>query len=145
MWFANRFGSMRSTGARPSLIRASAPLVPPHAFVLSPFACRLPAPRPLFHRNSIVLTLSLLPSARRFSRSVPRLSNSPAPLDFPLRVQRAYRPQNAYSPRYTCVSYAGNVRTTELHVSGKHPTRKVVTSGLELYEIDEIMRISGFE
>lgn len=29
-------------------------------------------------------------------------------------------------------------------MSGKHPTRKVVTSGLELCGIDEMMRISGF-
>lgn len=145
VWFANRFGSMRSTGARPSLIRASAPLVPPHAFVLSLFACRLPAPRSLLHRNSIVLTLSLLPSARRFSRSVPDYPiPPPSPSSISLYVYNVHTNRKTRTARNTCVSYAGNVRTTELHVSSKHPTRKVITSGLELYEIDEITRISGF-
>lgn len=129
---------MRSTGARPSLIRASAPLAPPHAFVLPPPRAARPSnpSDSLLHHNSIVLILHLPPFALRFSRSVRY-----HPAGSPLYVQRAYRPRNACS-RNTYVSYARNVRTNELHVSGKHPTREVISGGLELSKIDEIARIS---
>lgn len=84
VWFANRFGSMRSTGARPSLIRASAPLTPSQPFVLPPPPPLFLAPQTLLHRNSIVLPS--FSCARRFSRSM----HSPFPpcvLSF--HVQRA--------------------------------------------------------
>lgn len=112
VWFANRFGSMRSTGARPSLIRASAPLALPHAFVLPPpRAARPPNPSD-----------SPPPQLHRFNPPPPAvrptfLQIRPLPPRAPLYVQRAYLPQNPCS-RNTCVSYARNVRTNELHVSG---------------------------
>jgi len=51
VWFANRFGSMRSTGARPSLIRASAPLMLLSSLLRMPPS--FPTPQTLLHHNSI--------------------------------------------------------------------------------------------
>jgi len=84
------------------------------------------SPPPQLHRFNPLP----FPVRRRFSRSIP----------YPGSPLCAYQPQNVCS-RDTCVSY---VRINELHVSGKHPTRKVI-DGLELRGIDEIMKINGFE
>lgn len=115
VWFANRFGSMRSTGARPSLIRASAPLAPLmllSSLLLAPPGLPIPSdsPPPQLHRFNPLA----LPVPPTFLQIHPL--SSPSPSGFSLYVLRTDR-----KTRVSASSYTRNVRTDQLHVPGKHP------------------------